>query len=272
MFLPPSDILRPLRPTTSLYASMRDRHRPVNTEVSVDGAQPQDFRRRALTIRVLVGDSQPLLGEALALALGRFPELTVAAEYPSSRRRLIEAATRHRPDVILVDYWMPGIDGPAAAEEILEELKGFRVIFLYWFFASYPWFDAPGDIERALGAGAVGFIPKHFNVEAVARAATEAHEGKAPVLAQFLECLLERMKRHRQERSEVRVQLKKLTPRETEILELLGKGRRVNEIAELLAIRPTTARTHVQNVLNKTGTHSTIEAIALARHFGVISG
>lgn len=225
-----------------------------------------------MAITVFVADAQPLLSEALAIALSRCPDLEPVDERANIAPDAIDAVRRHQPDVVLLDYWMPGIEGPASSGQVLRGLEGFKVVFLSWFFANKPWFNPPGDIERVIRAGAVGFLPKHCRVDQVAEAVRLAHQGENPVLAEALKELLERMRGRRQHAGEMWEQLARLTPREIEILQLLAEGTTVAEAAAALYISPATLRTHVTRILQKTGTHSQVAAIATARNFGIIRG
>lgn len=225
-----------------------------------------------MAISVLIADAQPLLSESLCIALSRCPDLSPIQERLSNGDDVVEAVQRHRPDVVLLDYWMPGIDGPAASRELLSQLGASKVIFLSWFYAKRPWFDAPGDIERLIEAGAVGFLPKHSRVEQVADAVRRAHAGERPVLADALAELIARMRNRRERAGELWQAVARLTPREVEILQLLADGTSVREAAAELYISEATLRTHVQRALHKTGTHSQVAAIAVAREFGVIRG
>lgn len=225
----------------------------------------------AVGIRVLVADGQPLLSECLVMALGQWESLLPINERTVNGPDAVSAVHRHRPDVAVLDYWMPGIDGPAFSAEVLRQLTGFKVIFLSWFSANRPWFDAPGDMERALEDGAVGFLPKHCRVEVVAEAIRRAHDGECPVFETALRELIEKMRERREKADEIWPQLARLTRREVEILELLAEGSTVQEVAETLFISLVTVRTHVQRILHKTGTHSQGAAVATARNYGIIS-
>lgn len=223
-------------------------------------------------IRVLVADAQPLLSECLATALAQWEDILPINDRTTFGGDVVAAVHRHQPDVTVVDYWMPGIEGPGSCEEILGQLKGFKVIFLSWFYANKPWFDAPGDIERALDCGAVGFLPKHCRVEVIVEAIRGAHAGEHPVMATAVQELIERMRRNRHQKAdEIWQKLARLTRREVEILELLATGMTVQDVAESLFISPVTVRTHVQRILHKTGTHSQGAAVATARNYGIIS-
>lgn len=220
---------------------------------------------------MLVADGQPLLSECLATALGQWEDILPINDRTAYGPDVVAAVHRHQPDVAVLDYWMPGIDGPNSCVEILGQLKGFKVILLSWFYANRPWFDAPGDIERALECGAVGFLPKHCRVEVVVDAVRRAHGGECPVLATAVQELVQKMRTRRQKADEIWHKLARLTPREIEILELIAAGTTVQEVAEILFISPVTVRTHVQRILHKTGTHSQGAAVATARNYGIIS-
>lgn len=222
-------------------------------------------------IKVLVADGQPLLTECLTGVLARYDDLLPIPIEGPFRYFVVEDARRHQPDVALVDYWMSGIEGPAGCAEVLAHLEGVKVILLSWFYANRPWFDPPGDIERALAAGAVGFIPKNCDVDTVAEAVRRAYKGERPVMAEDLEELIERMRRRRERAGQLWRQMASLTPREVQILELLAMGTSVPDGADALCISQATLRTHIQRILHKTGTHSQVAAVAAARNYGVIT-
>lgn len=221
-------------------------------------------------ITCFIADAQPLLSESLRMALAAFPGIKPLTEHPAYANVAIEQIRDLNPDVVVLDYWMPGVDGPELSCEVLAELRPHKVLFLSWFFANRPWFNAPNDIEDAIKAGAVGFLPKHCHVEDVAEAISRAHAGEVPVFSDFLEDLLWRMRRKRQSADEVWQQFARLTPREVEILQVLSDGTPTAQAAEKLYISQATLRTHVSRILQKTGTHSLVAAIALARGVGII--
>ncbi|MGH2703666.1 MAG: response regulator [Actinomycetota bacterium] len=213
---------------------------------------------------VLVADAQRLFSEALAIALSRYPDLDVVDNnHPTSGLAAVEAAIDLRPDVALLDYWMVGMEGPAAARAILRRLPTCKIMLL-------SWLHGPAQVQEALDAGVVGFLPKSLGVGQVVDAIRRARAGEVPVYLEELKELLRNIELRDSEVEDMARRLGSLTPREIQILTLLSFGRRIEDVASDLSIAPGTLRTHVHNILKKTGARSQLEALAMARHHGLI--
>lgn len=216
-------------------------------------------------ISVLIADSQRLFAEALGDALSLRPDLDVIAERPTSGPETVEAVLSLKPDVTLIDYWMASMEGAAVTARIVARLPEAKVILL-------SWFHGTREVKHALTAGAVGFLPKSVQVEDVAEAIRWAHAGQAPVYPEELEKLVRNISVRDEQATEAWRRLAKLTPREVQILELLAYGQPIAQVARKLEITPATLRTHIHKILDKTGTGSQIEALSLARRYGLIHG
>lgn len=214
-------------------------------------------------ISVLVCDAQPLFSDALGLALTHFEGLHILTERPADATAAVEATARIRPDVALIDFWLEGMEAPAVAREILAHSPGTRILHL-------SWFHGPGQIEQSAAAGAVGFLPKGLSVAQVAEGIQRAYAGENPVFEKEVDDLIMRVEERGRYIQQVGERLATISPRELEVLRLLAVGTSSDEIARRLGIAETTVRTHIHRILTKTGAHSQLEAVALARDQGLI--
>lgn len=209
-------------------------------------------------IRVLVADAQPLFAEALGEALSRWADLTAIEDHPDDPARVIAAVEEHDPDVVVLDFWL---DGDTLAGSIRARAPRCKVVFLS---------DLAGvpQIQKALHAGAASFLPKGVRVDDVAEAIRRAHAGEPLVFGDELAGLFDRLQRLDHQAADRVLWLGRLTPRERDVLGLLAHGHPVEEVARHLSIGIGTARGHVHRILTKTGARSTVEAVAIARHYG----
>lgn len=214
-------------------------------------------------IRVLIADPQPLFSEALALALQWWPDIDVIADRPSSGSDLYEQATIHQPDVVVADYWMPDIEGPSVTGMLLERSPQIKVLMLSWLYG------AP-QIRAALEAGVAGFLPKSVSMGTLVDAIARAHAGEPLVYGEELAQLSDSMQDRTDAGADLVRRLNTLTPRELQILELLGSGWTNDEIARELDVKVKTVKNHTQNILAKMGARSRMEAATVARACGFL--
>jgi two-component system nitrate/nitrite response regulator NarL len=206
---------------------------------------------------VVLADASLLHAEALALALsGRGYRVLAAAD---SREGLVRAVSQRPPDVCLVDSGLLG-DGSRDLVGLLRALgPRTRVIVLS------RGLDREAA-EAAVGAGAAGYLRKDLGFDALDRALRSAASGEpavAPAAA------LEAVRRGRGPREADGTDPRhRLTQREREVLRRLSQGDDTVALARALGMTVNTARTHVQNVLDKLGVHSRLEAVALANSLG----
>lgn len=212
----------------------------------------------------MVADPQYLVADAIAKALADEAGLVVCQEHPSTGVEAIEAILERRPDVAVIDYWLPVTHAPTAIRAIRERAPEQLVIVL-------SGVAGPEQIRACLDAGAVGFLPKSVPLSLLAEAIHRACSGEKPVFRQRLERMMTELSRRCLEQ-DIRVErLLSLTPRELAVLMELSRGSSVAEIARRLCIRAGTVRGHVHNILRKTGAHNQLEAVAMARRERLIT-
>jgi DNA-binding NarL/FixJ family response regulator len=207
------------------------------------------------TISLVVVDDQATVREALAVMLGLAEDVTVVAT-ATNGAEAVEAAGRHRPDVLLMDLNMPVMDGVEAARRIHRAEPDTTILVL-------TTFDDDESILAALHAGASGYLTKDADratiLDAV-RAATHGQTVLAPEVQRRLLTLASRPTPQRPPDD----QGAGLTAREREILGLIGEGLRNPEIAAKLVISEATVKTHINNLFAKAGFHSRADAVRYA--------
>lgn len=215
-------------------------------------------------ITVLVCDPQRLVAESLGGVLATREGLRIYARVPESGIEAVSAAERLTPDVALVDHWLNDMEAPAVIRAIGARAPATQVIVL-------SWFHGPPHIRAALNAGAVGFLPKSESVLRVDEAIRRAWAGEAPVFRQELEELIGTIEQRAAQATIMADRLARLTPRELEVLRLLGAGLDPEQIAHRLELSAGTVRNYVQSLRDKTCTNSQTRLVALARDHGVIT-
>jgi DNA-binding NarL/FixJ family response regulator len=212
-------------------------------------------------IRILLADQQSLFREALRTGLESQSDLRVVAQARNGPDAVAEAL-RSRPDVAIIDADLPVIAGVAAAAEIRERAPMCRVLIL-------------GTVEdhRALvgvlEAGANGYLTKEAPLDELISATRAIAAGETLVPPRMLGPLLTGLLRRKREQDSALARISMLTRRERDVLALLADGADTDTIADTLVISPQTARTHIQNILNKLSVHSRLEAAALVAQSGI---
>jgi DNA-binding NarL/FixJ family response regulator len=219
--------------------------------------------RRLAAINVLVVDDHRTFGEALALAVGL--EKDLVAHVAASGPEAVRAAATTRPDVVLMDIEMPGMDGVQAIRRVREAHPGARVVVL-------STHDDDLVKARAVEAGAVGYVSKLTPLSEVPDVVRRAHRGEAIIEPREVTRLMRVLRHRRHQESTERQRANRLTSRQIEVLRLVAEGVPGREIAQRLNMSPLTVRTHVQNILTRLGVHTKHEAVALAMRHGKIPG
>lgn len=210
-------------------------------------------------LTVLVADSQLLFAQALARGLSREPDLEVLDAYPQSGVEATHVASMQQPSVALLDLWLEGITGPGVVQSIMSVSPATRTVVL-------GWFHAPVHIRQSFDAGAHGFVSKGLSTAGLVEAVRRVGAGGYVVVEAGQDLVEMAGGDTRQENG--RPDRQALTLRELEVLRLLGAGLPVEEVASQLCITRETTRTHVTRILRKTGAHSQLQAIAIARGRG----
>jgi DNA-binding NarL/FixJ family response regulator len=185
-------------------------------------------------IRVVVVDDHPVVREGLARYLGRDPELSVEASLGTAAELLRSLHTH--PDVVLLDMHLPDMAGPEAVKAALREAPGTRVLAL-------SSFAEPDLVEAAFAAGVSGYLMKDVEPQAL-RLALKSVAGGGTVVPPEIRSIREQAARSRQLAAV-------LSPREREVLELMGQGLSNREIGVRLYISEKTVKTHVSHILAK---------------------
>jgi NarL family two-component system response regulator LiaR len=207
------------------------------------------------SLRVIVAEDDAFARRTMKEALQR-AGMTVVGEAESGRRA-IALTLEHRPDAVLMDVVMPDLDGLAATRHIVREIPDQVVIMV-----SRAEDEATG--LASLRAGAVGYLTKDLDVDALPRTVEGAVKGEAAISRRMVMRLVERLRgvsgrAYAQDPGRPR-----LTPREWEIIDLLADGMRTDEIAESLYLATETVRSHIKNILHKLDARSRAEAVAAA--------
>ncbi|GAA2405667.1 response regulator transcription factor [Streptomyces glaucosporus] len=211
-----------------------------------------------MTIGVVVADDQELVRGGFAMILDAQPDIEVLAE-AGDGASAVEAVRRHRPQVVLLDVRMPGVDGIEACREICSS-SATRAVML-------TTFDSDEYVYESLHAGASGFLLKDVRRDDLVHAVRVVAAGDALVAPSVARRLIADYTRRRRSPSPGR--LAALTDRERETLTLLGRGLSNAEIAAELVVSEHTVKTHVSNVLSKLGLRDRVQAVICAYETGL---
>ncbi|AQU68875.1 response regulator [Streptomyces niveus] len=221
-----------------------------------------------MTIRVIIVDDQAMVRAGFAALLSAQADIDVVGEAPDGRQG-IEVSRRTHPDVVLMDVRMPEMDGLAAARALLEPPVGVvhrpRVLML-------TTFDVDDYVYEALRAGASGFLLKDAPPADLISAVRVVAAGEALLAPSVTRRLIADFAQQRPApRKDRSLRLKGLTPRETEVLELIARGLSNQEIAEHLILAEQTVKTHIGRVLAKLGLRDRAQAVIFAYESGLVA-
>ncbi|MEW2427869.1 response regulator transcription factor [Micromonospora sp. NPDC047644] len=212
-------------------------------------------------IRVAIADDQELVRDGFSLILRSQPDIQVAAEAADGRQFLDAVRRDSRIDVALVDIRMPVLDGLQATRELARIPHAPAVIVV-------TTFDDDAYVLDAIAAGARGFLLKRSSARDLIAAVRTVAAGEAVLSAEVTGAVLDRV-RATGPATRVELTAYQLTARETDVLALIGAGLNNNEIAERLYLSMSTVKTHVTNVLAKTGSRDRVGAAILAIQAGL---
>ncbi|MCU1404767.1 MAG: two component transcriptional regulator, LuxR family [Glaciihabitans sp.] len=194
-------------------------------------------------ITVMIADDENLLRGAIAALLDLEDGITVVAQADNGSSAVARAA-EHRPDVVLLDFEMPGMDGIDAATAILAARPDQTIILL-------TRHGRPGVLKRALKAGVRGFVAKSIEPERLARIIVDVHAGQRYIDSEISMAAM--------------IDDCPLTERELEVLRLTVNGLAVREMGAALHLASGTVRNYLSSAMQKTATASRHEAARVAR-------
>ncbi|TLS45032.1 response regulator transcription factor [Streptomyces montanus] len=214
------------------------------------------------TLRVLIVDDDHLVRLALADILDRDPALAVVAQ-AGDGAEAVELARTRRPDVVLMDIRMPGMDGISATRLLRALSEPPQVIVL-------TTFDLDQYVYDALAAGASGFLLKDTDPGEIVRAVRIVADGQAMLHPAAARRLIDRhYATAGQATGHARSLIDKLTPREKDVLKLLADGASNAEIATGLGMRESTVKAHVSRILSALEVGNRVQAALCARSAGI---
>jgi DNA-binding NarL/FixJ family response regulator len=217
-----------------------------------------------MSIRVVVVDDQALVRGGFAMILRVHADIDVVAE-AGTGLEAVEAARRHRPDVVLMDIRMPQMDGLEATQRILAEPESdVRVLIL-------TTFDPDEYVYRALRAGASGFVLKDIPAEELAAAVRTVAAGGALLAPSVTRRLIGRFTQRLSVDPSIARRLERLTDREREIVAGVARGSSNAEIGEELFIGTATVKSHVSSVLTKLGLRDRAQIVVFAYESGLVT-
>jgi len=219
-----------------------------------------------MTVRVLLVDDQVLIRSGFAALIGSAADLEVVGEAGDGAAAVLQATTL-RPDVVLMDIRMPGMDGLTAARQITEspELTDVRVIVL-------TTFEADEYVVDALRSGASGFLGKSVEPEELLDAIRVVARGDALLSPRATRSLIARFLAQAGPESSPLADrtLDVLTDREREVLALVAHGLSNDDIAGRLYLSPLTVKTHVNRAMSKLRVRDRAQLVVLAYQTGLV--
>jgi DNA-binding NarL/FixJ family response regulator len=220
-------------------------------------------------LRILIADDQRLVRAGFRLILEAQPDIDVVGE-AADGLTAVDLATRHRPDVILMDIRMPRLDGLEATRRLVDPSSDAvrigdppRIVIL-------TTFDLDEYVYAALQAGASGFLLKDVSPEQLVAAVRTVAVGDALLAPSITRRLIERYAQARPTVGVVPDALERLTAREMDVFRLVARGMSNAEIAAQLVVSEATVKTHVAGILGKLGLRNRAQAVVLAYESGLV--
>jgi NarL family two-component system response regulator LiaR len=208
-----------------------------------------------MTVRILITDDHGVVRQGLRMFLSLDPELEVVGEAENGEEALT-MARELKPDVVFMDLLMPVMDGIAATEAIRRELPDVEVIALTSVLEDV-------SVSGAVRAGAIGYLLKDTEADALGRAIKAAADGQVQLAPEAAARLMREVRAPESP--------EELTERETEVLQLVARGRANKQIAQELFVGEKTVKAHVSSILMKLGVQSRTQAALHAVRIGLVN-
>jgi len=223
------------------------------------------MRTSSEPIGVLIADDEALVRGGFRMLVEAESDMVVVAE-AGDGAEAVDAARRTRPDVVLMDIQMPGVDGIEATRQIVAdpELTGVRVLVL-------TTFDLDEYVIESLGAGASGFVIKNTDPGQLLHGIRVVAGGEALLSPGLTRRLIARLAGRPAVLRSGRRLVEQVTERELEVLVLVAQGLSNGEIAGNLGVSHATVKTHVSRILTKLGARDRAQLVAMAYQHGVVS-
>ena len=221
-----------------------------------------DSELAARRVQVLIVQDHPLLASAIARVLEGQPDLAVSG-VSSSGADAVEAAAQNRPDVVLLDFRLPDVTGPAAARTIKNAHADAAIVF-------HSADHSETALLDAIDSGATAYLTKEATADQIIEAVRRASKGEVLIPVELFARAIARQRGVVSKRREREQLLAQFTPRELDILSLLAEGLDTSSMSHRLGIAPHTVEWHVRHVIEKLQVHSKLQAVIAAARIGLI--
>ncbi|MFF4774159.1 response regulator [Microtetraspora fusca] len=213
-------------------------------------------------IRVVLADDEPMIRVGVRSILTTDPEIEVVAE-AGDGREAVELVRAHRPDIAMLDIRMPRLDGLSAVAELRAAVPDVAIIVL-------TTFDEDEYVSRALAEGAAGFLLKAADPRELIIGVRAVADGAAYLSPRIAQKVIARLGGGRLSRADTaRRHVETLTPREREVLALVGRGLSNQDIGRELFLSEGTVKSHVSAILLRLGLNNRVQAAIVAYEAGL---